>query len=119
MATFVGVRINGKCIVYRLDPPDCTTLNMALHLRQHSPTGLEWGYRGSGPAQLALAILFDVLSDGQAALLLYQRFKHETVATLPRAGWVMDTEWVEEWIMKQITLDPKVAAAFGAEGEGV
>jgi len=30
-----------------------------LRLRNHSPTGFSWGYGGSGPAQLALAILVD------------------------------------------------------------
>ena len=28
-------------------------------VRNHSPTGFAWGYGGSGPAQLALAILID------------------------------------------------------------
>jgi hypothetical protein len=28
-------------------------------VRNHSPTGIEWGYGGSGPAQLALALLCD------------------------------------------------------------
>ena len=32
----------------------------SLVLRRHSPTGFEWGYGGSGPAQLALAILTTV-----------------------------------------------------------
>ncbi len=30
-----------------------------LELRNHSPTGFNWGYAGSGPCQLALAILAD------------------------------------------------------------
>ena len=34
-------------------------LNPRLDLWNHSPTGFEWGYCGSGPAQLALAILAD------------------------------------------------------------
>jgi hypothetical protein len=29
------------------------------HLVLHSPTGMEWGYLGSGPADLALSILAD------------------------------------------------------------
>ena len=29
----------------------------------HSPTGFEWGYGGSGPAQLALALLLDYVCD--------------------------------------------------------
>jgi hypothetical protein len=36
-------------------------LNDSLNIRNHSPTGFEFGYAGSGPAQLALAILVDYL----------------------------------------------------------
>ena len=32
-------------------------LRLRLDLFNHSPTGFEWGYAGSGPVQLALAIL--------------------------------------------------------------
>ena len=33
-------------------------LPLRLEVRNHSPTGFEWGYAGSGPSQLALAMLF-------------------------------------------------------------
>lgn len=58
-------------------------LNPRLDLRRHSPSGFEWGYGGSGPAQLALAILADALGD-RPALELYQEFKWEVVAWRPR-----------------------------------
>ena len=32
-------------------------------IRNHSPDGFEWGYGGSGPAQLALALLLDYVCD--------------------------------------------------------
>ena len=54
-----------------------------LDLANHSPTGLSWGYAGSGCAQLALAILCDVYDD-EKALRFYQRFKSEAVATANR-----------------------------------
>jgi hypothetical protein len=34
-------------------------LPLRCDLVNHSPTGFSWGYAGSGPAQLALAILAD------------------------------------------------------------
>ena len=43
-------------------------LNPRRELRNHSPTGFEWGYGGSGPAPLAPAILAEHLSDDRAAL---------------------------------------------------
>jgi hypothetical protein len=57
---------------------------MRLDLFNHSPTGFEWGYAGSGPAQLALAILADVLRDDDRAVRLHQRFKFKVIAMLDR-----------------------------------
>lgn len=61
-------------------------LNHRLDLWNHSPSGLEWGYAGSGPAQCALAILADFLEDDVRAKLLHQKFKFAVVARMPEAG---------------------------------
>ena len=55
-------------------------------LRNHSPDGFQWSYCGSGPAQLALALLLDVTSDPEMAMAHYQDFKFDKVAA-----------WGEEW----------------------
>jgi hypothetical protein len=60
-----------------------------LDLVNHSPTGFGWSYGGSGPAQLALAILADFLADDEQALGLYQQFKWAVVAQLPHAAWTL------------------------------
>jgi len=39
------------------------TPERSLELADHSPSGFEWGYGGSGPAQLALALLLDYTDD--------------------------------------------------------
>jgi hypothetical protein len=52
-------------------------------LVNHSPTGFCWGYAGSGPAQLALAILSDYLKDDKKVLNLYQDFKSRVIVHLP------------------------------------
>jgi hypothetical protein len=57
-------------------------LNPRCDLRNHSPTGFRWGYGGSGPAQLALAICSDAVGDDQIALAVYQDFKAEVIAKL-------------------------------------
>lgn len=44
-------------------------LNPRTDLFNHSPNGFEWGYGGSGPAQLALAILADHLASQPAQIL--------------------------------------------------
>lgn len=51
-------------------------------IRNHSPDGFSWGYLGSGPAQLALAILLEVV-DQEMALKYYQRFKERVIARFP------------------------------------
>ena len=61
----------------RVNPTD------SQQLRNHSPDGFNWGYGGSGPAQLALAILLASVGR-RAALLNYQRFKFEVVAAWPQ-----------------------------------
>ena len=66
----------------------------------HSPDGFQWGYGGSGPAQLALALLLDATTDPHMALAHYQTFKWDKVA-----GW--GDEWeitrgeILEWIAVQ------------------
>lgn len=58
-------------------------LPMRLDLRRHSPTGFNWGYAGSGPAQLALALCADALGDDARALSVYQRVKGELLVNAP------------------------------------
>ena len=48
----------------------------SLALRNHSPTGPAWGYGGSGPALLALAILLAV-TDAATAERFYEKFQME------------------------------------------
>ena len=74
-------------------------LNPRLDLWNHSPTGFEWGYGGSGPAQLALAILADHLGNDDEAVGLHQQFKWELVAKLPRLGWKLTSPEIEQWLL--------------------
>ncbi|OPX89078.1 MAG: hypothetical protein A4E53_01686 [Pelotomaculum sp. PtaB.Bin104] len=68
----------------------------------HSPDGFSWGYCGSGPAQLSLAILLVFLPQA-CALKLYQEFKQEIISTLPSdKDFCLENEEVREWIKKKI-----------------
>lgn len=79
-------------------------LNPRFDLRRHSPDGFNWGYGGSGPAQLALALCADVLNDDERARNVYQQFKFQVVAALdPDADWTLS----EVVIRKQIELVAK------------
>ena len=62
-------------------------LPLRLDLVNHSPTGFAWGYSGSGPAQLALAILADWMGCDHAARVLHQRFKAAAIAGMTGKHW--------------------------------
>jgi len=71
-------------------------------LWNHSPTGFEWGFNGSGPAQLALALLLDAIRHEEGAAKWHQRFKAEVVAKLPHDEWAMTSDGVRAWLGKQL-----------------
>jgi hypothetical protein len=48
----------------------------------HSPDGFNHGYSGSGPAQLALAIVLKIKGNSEG----YQEFKNKVISTLPKTG---------------------------------
>ena len=60
---------------------DGVRLDPHYGLRNHSPDGFSWGYSGSGPAQLALAILVECVGE-LLAQAYYQQFKATYVAKL-------------------------------------
>lgn len=91
MKHYEGKRSSGQCYV----TVNGRALDPRFDLRFHSPDGFEWGYGGSGPAQLALALLSDHLTDEEKALMLYQDFKSAVVAGLPREGWKLTTGQIE------------------------
>lgn len=85
---YVGVRRADGCEVGYVDPGGkMARLDLRLDLRNHSPTGFEWGYGGSGPAQLALALIADATADDELAVVTYQDFKFQIVAHLPAEQW--------------------------------
>jgi len=47
--------------------------------RNHSPDGFSWGYGGSGPSQLALAVILELTGSPNG----YQEFKWEYISKIP------------------------------------
>jgi hypothetical protein len=64
----------------------------------HSPDGFAWGYGGSGPAQLAYAILFDLTGDRDKSQQFYQLYKWSVVARLPREPWTVTASSILDWL---------------------
>lgn len=78
---------------------DGQPLPLHLELRKASPTGHEWGYGGSGPAQLALAILAECIDDDEEAVRLHQDFKWEWIAQLEQhESWEIRSDDVRAWV---------------------
>lgn len=100
-----GVRSQFGCIVSRFADGEVIVASIpwGLHVRGHSPTGLEWGYGGSGPAQCALAILLDYYGDKLYAEHGYQRFKFAFVAGIKTSTWELSLTDLEG-ILKQLGL---------------
>lgn len=76
---------------------DGDALDKRYDLLSASPSGFEWAYGGSGPAQLAIALLAHAIDD-ETACHYYQRFKQEVVAELPEDGWRLTSDDIETWL---------------------
>ncbi len=78
--------------------PDGTPqANLPQRIKYHSPTGFEWGYGGSGPADLALNILSMFIPQDEA-FRLHQLFKSEFIASIKREGGIIPNVAIREWI---------------------
>jgi hypothetical protein len=100
-------------------------LSMRHDLHNHSPDGPEWGYGGSGPAQLALALLAHATGDDRRALASYQRYKWSVVGGLPHSGWSLTREAVllvleqlEAEEMVELSRDPQARVPAGKRVAG-
>lgn len=94
--SYAGYRDDGGKPWVLVDGDDLTP-DRSLGVRDHSPTGFEWGYAGSGPSQLALAILLDFTGDVDLARHFYQGFKFARVAKW-RGTWSITGREIREWM---------------------
>lgn len=78
------------------------TLAPRHDLYNHSPTGFEWGYGGSGPAQLALALLAEVTGNDALAVMFHQTFKFSVVAGWQADEWRISSVEILEWVCRQL-----------------
>ena len=86
----------------------------SLAVRNHSPTGPAWGYGGSGPAQLALAILLAVTAAAMAERF-YQQFKWSIIAAIEADRWALDVGDVLNWLESAAGGDGRRRAPGGGD----
>jgi len=85
-----------------------TGLNPRNDLVNHSPDGFNWGYAGSGPSQLAFAILLEYsqyLFDTEIeavnhALKHYMAFRNEYIADIKSDKFEITFEQITQWLNK-------------------
>jgi hypothetical protein len=87
------------------------------HVNYHSLDGFEWGYGGSGPADLALSILahyfgekhvngsylmrLKVTQDAPKCYQYHQDFKRDFIATWKQSNWQLTSEEIYAWVTRQ------------------
>ena len=81
---------------------DGDSLPKRYDLLSASPSGYAWSYQGSGPAQLAIAILAHAYDD-EFAGAHYQQFKREVIAELPEDGWTLTKSDLDAW--REVSLE--------------
>ena len=76
----------------------------SLKIHNHSPDGFAWGYAGSGPAQLALAILFEETGNPVVAQHFYMDYKWEVVSKLSKEEgkvWTLTSSDIRRWLREK------------------
>jgi hypothetical protein len=84
------------------------------YAKKASPQGFAWGYGGSGPAALALSILYHVYGHEEALFPFYQDFKFQVLNHLDRfqgiegkekvgVRWQLTTEEIHRWMSRRVT----------------
>lgn len=109
-----------KDIICRRDQDGTLHFNIYQVFKHHSPTGMNWGYGGSGPADFCLNIiaLFTMtgenseprevqLWDGhkitRTTWNLYQAFKRSSLfGGLPHEGGTIKGEAIRQWVNEEI-----------------
>lgn len=92
MKTYHGIRKDSGAVVTVTKENATAKLDPRFDLRNHSPNGFEWGYGGSGPAQLALAILADHFGSDSLAQELYQDFKFRVIGRFDSNEWTLTSD---------------------------
>lgn len=100
--TFRGHRTADGTAVVTMDGGPLSPAR-SMKVRNHSPTGFEWGYCGSGPAQLALAILLEVMTEIEA-VTWHQDFKRQFVAAW-QDKWIVSEHAIALWVCEECKKD--------------
>lgn len=126
---YIDTPITEGLILDRAEDSDRVATNVPHRVTMHSPSGYEFGYGGSGPADLALNTVEHLIQHlaakneieaptryksaddtpqidtgrvSEAALSMYQQFKSDFIARARRDGDTVPYEPMREWVTTRI-----------------
>jgi hypothetical protein len=98
---YTGFRL-GSRVVVKADKEELSPAR-SLAVFNHSPDGFNWGYGGSGPAQLALALLLREGVPDDVAVTLHQDLKWSTVVHWNQElNWLLRGSDLRYWIEQRL-----------------
>lgn len=104
MKQYYGKRSGGKVEV----TVNGSALNPRFDLQPQITADFEWGYDGTGPFRLALAILADFYGDDEKSVALHRQFTRIYLAQLQSDNWQLDemaiTSMLESTVEVPMTL---------------
>jgi hypothetical protein len=93
MTTYEGRRtIDGLVVT-----ADGKRLDEHYDVKRFTRYGFEWTYEGDSPQQLALAILYDHLGDGDRAIRLSEPFMKKVVANFDN-DWTLRSDEIAAYV---------------------
>lgn len=101
-----GKRVGRECIVVIKSDHIAAPLDSHNDLVNHSLDGFEWGYSGSGPSQLAFAIMFEYgkskftkeIDAYKFAIAHYIKFRDDYIASVQESSFEVSFDQIERWV---------------------
>ena len=101
---YYAMKTTGSQTVFFKDLPDGSPellpLQLSLKIADHSPDGFNWGFGGSGAAQLSLALLLNATSDPDISLKYYTYFEWDLVVKFEKK-WTLLRSDILAWLEKE------------------
>jgi hypothetical protein len=102
MKLYRGYRVNGTQAVVMADNL-LLSFDEAVKLRGYIwEIGPEWGYNGTGPTMLSLAILLDCFGDSVVALKWYEAFRDEFIGPADYKGFIILQSQIDNWLVQKL-----------------
>ncbi len=101
-----GKRVDRECVVVIKSDHIAAPLDPHDDLVNHSSNGFEWGYSGSGPSQLAFAIMFEYgkskfpkeIDAYKFAITYYMKFRDDYIASVQEPSFEISFDQIERWV---------------------